>query len=229
MAETGRGHHRRLPAMGASDRVCCNHSGVGEKVAQVIIAETVATWRGSRPPPHRAPGGFGAGDERVRGKQSPAGKRHGNKWLNAMLVEAARSMGRIARQELPGRPARPVTETARGDGACPRVRVPVAHSMWCRPTGCEKRRSPTTTWAPTGTEPDAKPMKAHPDGSVAQLDRPGAHRDPLTSRLKHRSLISVESAPDAARPAPVVGYSRVCVRLQASRVGGGTSDGNAAV
>jgi hypothetical protein len=29
------------------------------------------------------------------GRQSPAGKRHGNKWLTAMLVEAAGSVGRM--------------------------------------------------------------------------------------------------------------------------------------
>jgi hypothetical protein len=29
------------------------------------------------------------------GKQSPAGKRHGNKWLAGMLVEAAGSVGRM--------------------------------------------------------------------------------------------------------------------------------------
>jgi transposase len=28
-------------------------------------------------------------------KQSPAGQRHGNKWLTAMLVEAAGSVGRM--------------------------------------------------------------------------------------------------------------------------------------
>ena len=29
------------------------------------------------------------------GRQTPAGKRHGNKWLTAMLVEAAGSVGRM--------------------------------------------------------------------------------------------------------------------------------------
>ena len=70
--------------------------GVGEKVAQVIIAETggdmsrfptaahLAAWAGLAPAMNES-----------AGKQSPAGKRHGNKWLTAMLVEAAGSVGRM--------------------------------------------------------------------------------------------------------------------------------------
>jgi transposase len=47
------------------------------------------------------------------GKHSPAGKRHGNKWLTAMLVEAA-GLGRPdAQQELSGRQARPAHPAAR--------------------------------------------------------------------------------------------------------------------
>ena len=82
--------------------------GVGETVAQVIVAETgadmsrfptaahLAAWAGLAPAMHES-----------AGRQSPAGKRHGNKWLTAMLVEAAGSVGRMQRQELSGRPARP--------------------------------------------------------------------------------------------------------------------------
>jgi transposase len=70
--------------------------GVGPKVAQVIIAETggdmsrfptaahLAAWAGLAPAMHES-----------AGKQSPAGKRHGNKWLSAILVEAAGSVGRM--------------------------------------------------------------------------------------------------------------------------------------
>jgi transposase len=70
--------------------------GVGPKVAQVIIAETggdmarfptaahLTAWAGLAPAMHES-----------AGKQSPAGKRHGNKWLAAMLVEAAGSVGRM--------------------------------------------------------------------------------------------------------------------------------------
>jgi transposase len=70
--------------------------GVGPKVAQVIVAETgadmsrfptaahLAAWAGLAPAMHES-----------AGRQSPAGKRHGNKWLTAMLVEAAGSVGRM--------------------------------------------------------------------------------------------------------------------------------------
>ena len=70
--------------------------GVGAKVAQVIIAETggdmsrfptaahLAAWAGLAPAMNES-----------AGRQTPAGKRHGNKWLTAMLVEAAGSVGRM--------------------------------------------------------------------------------------------------------------------------------------
>jgi transposase len=70
--------------------------GVGPKVAEVFIAETggdmsrfptaahLAAWAGLAPAMNES-----------AGKQTPAGKRHGNKWLAAMLVEAAGSVGRM--------------------------------------------------------------------------------------------------------------------------------------
>jgi transposase len=70
--------------------------GVGPKVAEVIIAETggdmsrfptadhLAAWAGLAPAMNES-----------AGRQSPAGKRHGNKWLAAMLVEAVGSVGRM--------------------------------------------------------------------------------------------------------------------------------------
>lgn len=70
--------------------------GVGKKVAQVFIAETggdmskfptaahLASWAGLAPAIYES-----------AGKRTPAGRRQGNKWLTAMLVESAGSVGRM--------------------------------------------------------------------------------------------------------------------------------------
>jgi transposase len=92
----------------------------------VIIAETggdmarfptpahLAAWAGLAPAMHES-----------AGRQFPAGKRHGNKWLAAMLVEAAGSVGRMkGANYLSTQHAR--LTARRGMG---RAAVAVAHSM----------------------------------------------------------------------------------------------------
>ena len=70
--------------------------GVGEKVAQVIVAETGADMSRFPTAAHLAAwAGLAPAMNESAGKRSPAGTRHGNKWLTAMLVEAAGSVGRM--------------------------------------------------------------------------------------------------------------------------------------
>jgi transposase len=100
--------------------------GVGPKVAQVIIAETggdmsrfptaahLAAWAGLAPAMHES-----------AGRQTPAGKRHGNKWLSAMLVEAAGSVARMHNKNyLAARHARLLKRRGMR-----RAQVAVAHSI----------------------------------------------------------------------------------------------------
>jgi transposase len=99
--------------------------GVGEKVAQVIIAETggdmskfptagqLAAWAGVAPAIHES-----------AGHRKPSGSRKGNKWLTAMLVEAAGSVGRSKDNYLSAQHAR--LTARRGMG---RAQVAVAHSI----------------------------------------------------------------------------------------------------
>ena len=100
--------------------------GVGPKVAETIVAETgadmtrfptaahLAAWAGVAPAMHES-----------AGRQTPAGKRHGNKWLTAMLVEAAGSVGRMHRKNYLAAQHARLTKR-RGMG---RAQVAVAHSI----------------------------------------------------------------------------------------------------
>src|SRR5215203_7298901 len=101
------------------------------------------------------------------GKQSPAGKRHGNKWLTAMLVEAAGSVGRMhGKNYLAVQHARLMKRRGMG-----RAQVAVAHSILVSAYWMLKRDEPYhdlgADWHTRRND------QAHTRRLVAQLERLG--------------------------------------------------------
>jgi transposase len=142
--------------------------GVGEKVAQVIIAETggdmsrfpsaghLAAWAGVAPAIYES-----------AGKRSPTGARHGNKWLTTMLVEAAAATSRMkGTNYLSAQHAR--ITARRGLG---RAQVAVAHSILVSAYYMLKNDEPYrelgADWLPR------RNTEAHTRRLVAQLERLG--------------------------------------------------------
>jgi transposase len=142
--------------------------GVGPHVAQVIIAETggdmtrfptaahLAAWAGLAPAMHES-----------AGRQTPAGKRHGNKWLTAMLVEAAGSVGRMhGKNYLAAQHARLLKRRGMR-----RAQVAVAHSILVSAYWMLKRDEPYhdlgADWHRRRSD------EAHTRRLVAQLERLG--------------------------------------------------------
>jgi transposase len=144
--------------------------GVGPKVAQVIIAETGADMGRFPTAAHLAAwAGLAPAMNESAGRQTPAGKRRGNKWLNAMLVEAAGSVGRMhGKNYLAVQHAR--LTKRRGMG---RAQVAVAHSILVAAYWMLKRDEP---YHDLGADwHSQRTTEAHTRRLIAQLEHLGHH------------------------------------------------------
>ncbi len=141
--------------------------GVGRKVAQVIIAETggdmsqfpsaahLAAWAGVAPAIHES-----------AGHRSPAGARHGNKWLTSILVEAAGSASRSKTTYLSAQQSR--LASRRG---AKRAQIAAAHSILVSAYYMLKRNEPYRDLGPEWLQ--HRHDQAHTRRLVAQLERLG--------------------------------------------------------
>jgi transposase len=128
----------------------------GADMSRFPTAAHLAAWAGLAPAMHES-----------AGRQTPAGKWHGNKWLTAMLVEAAGSVGRMrGKNYLAAQHAR--LTRRRGMG---RAQVAVAHSMLVSAYWMLKRDEP---YNDLGADwHNRRNNEAHTRRLVAQLERLG--------------------------------------------------------
>ena len=159
LAQALEGHHAQL-ARSILDRL--------DRVAQVVIAETdggmskfpsaahLASWAGLAPAIYES-----------AGKRTPAGRRRGNKWLSAMLVEAAGSVGRMhGKNYLAVQHAR----LTRRRGMS-RAQIAVAHSILTTAYYMLKRDEPYRDLGPEWLA--KRNEEAHTRRLVSQLEKLG--------------------------------------------------------
>jgi transposase len=141
--------------------------GVGPKVAQVIVAETGADMSRFPTAAHLAAwAGLAPGVHESAGRRTPVGVRHGNKWLTAMLVEAAGSVGRSKDNYLSAQHARLMARRGRS-----RAQVAVAHSILVSAYYMLSRDEPYRDLGPDWLR--RRDDEAHARRLVAQLERLG--------------------------------------------------------
>jgi transposase len=192
--------------------------GVGPKVAETVVAETGADMTRFPTAAHLAAwAGVAPAMNESAGRQTPAGKRHGNKWLTAMLVEAAGSVGRMHEQKLSGRPARPVDAPARDGPGSGRGRAlhPGRGLL-----DVETRRAlprPGSRLA----QPPQRPSPHPTADRAARTPRP--HGDHRPSRLSTDLAGSVEPpTPTLPQHARWSGIHGSVLNFDSSEIGGGT-------
>ncbi len=102
--------------------------GIGQRVAEVIVAETGGDMARFAPPAAGRTGRAGAGDNESAGKRKRAAARPGNRHLRTALVESAWSTARTR-----SRPSARFRRLARrvGRGNEKKAAVAVAHTLAC--------------------------------------------------------------------------------------------------
>ena len=148
-------------------------------MSQFPTAAHLASWAGLAPAMYES-----------AGKRTPAGRRRGNKWLTAMLVEAAGSVGRMhGKNYLAAQHAR----LTRRRGMS-RAQIAVAHSILTTAYYMLKRDEPYRDLGPEWLA--QRNDEAHTRRLVAQLEKLG------------HTVVTRPRRPDTEHPTDVSGSAR---------------------
>ena len=161
--------------VGATRSSCWRQSRASDpRVAQTIVAEDPDADMAQFPPTGRASAARLGRPWRhtmpeSAGKRTPAGRRRGNKWLTAMLVEAAGSVGRMrGKNYLAAQHAR----LTRRRGIS-QAQIAVAHSILTTAYYMLKRDEPYRDLGPEWLAQVSSNDEAHTRRLVAQLEKLG--------------------------------------------------------